>query len=828
MKQRKNGHRSIVSAASLLSLTALAVATSVVSCAEEDLVNSIPMSNVLTFQVKVNDAVETKTRSGIDNTLDGFFPTSSLELRSDDNTIFYANCEERNGIHMHYDTSNTKTRGTVRNNNNFYDSFLLYGYTYDANGSFLESTTVSENINGVTVNKSSSGTGWQPTDVTWPGASYKATFYAIAPNNSGATVSTNDGGPTFTYTVPQSTSDQKDLLVSKCENVSCDGKSAPTLTFNHALAAIKFTQGTIAPYTSIKKVEITGVYSDGRYNMNNDSWTTTTTSTDNYSISSTDDVLFLMPQTLPSGAQLKVTLSDGSTTKVLTSDLSNKEWEKGNQYTYKLSYEKITGTFKIEVTQTVSAPKAGGVATISVKSYFEYGDGSKIISVPWTATNAENTISISGEGNVDGETKNVTIGENPSTTTIEHANTLKSNQVGTEGAPHDLSMFNSVQSTANCYVVQGCGWYKLPLVYGNGITKGVVANGSNGFCFDASTNYMNHAGTSINNLTNKPYIYNNGYNLDASGKIVWESITGLIQSGSVQLCDNNTYLKFYVDPDKVQQGNAVIAVTTGSTVAWSWHIWVTDLDWESTYSYSKDGTDYKFMKMPLGFINDNPATTTAVQPRNIDIHFTQSISGGASKVVQVFQLGDAPTGTCTFYQWGRKDPFKAENQTTTVAGQVAQSAAIQNPSTFYNRSQSPYDWSKPSVNKGYDYWCVGNTSSGPSSANPVKKSIYDPSPVGYCVPPSAAHVALNMRQPGFVYDNNNGFSNSANGDYWELFGYILSGGSMESAGNEGYFWSASPNYSYSAYTLFCSDYGFLNLQSSDHRTYGATVRPVSE
>ena len=348
MKQRKNGHRSIVSAASLLSLTALAVATSVVSCAEEDLVNSIPMSNVLTFQVKVNDAVETKTRSGIDNTLDGFFPTSSLELRSDDNTIFYANCEERNGIHMHYDTSNTKTRGTVVNNNNFYDSFLLYGYTYGREETFTPSTAVNSSINGVSVSKGS-GTTWQPTDVTWPGADKKATFYAIAPNNSGATVSTNDGGPTFTYTVPQTAPEQKDLLVSKCENVSCDGKSAPTLTFNHALAAIKFAQGTITPYTSITKVEITGVYSNGTYNMNNDSWSGQS-STDNYSISSTDDVLFLMPQTLPSGAQLKVTLSYGSTTKVLTSDLSNKEWKKGNQYTYKLSYEKITGTFKIEVT----------------------------------------------------------------------------------------------------------------------------------------------------------------------------------------------------------------------------------------------------------------------------------------------------------------------------------------------------------------------------------------------------------------------------------------------------------------------------------------------
>lgn len=821
MKQRKNGHRSIVSAASLLSLTALAVATSVVSCAEEDLVNSIPMSNVLTFQVKVNDAVETKTRSGIDNTLDGFFPTSSLELRSDDNTIFYANCEERNGIHMHYDTSNTKTRGTVRNNNNFYDSFLLYGYTYGSGEEFTSSTSVNSSINGVSVSKGS-GTTWQPTGVTWPGADKKATFYAIAPADA-VTPSADAGGPRFTYTVPQSAFDQKDLLVSKCENVSCDGKSAPTLTFNHALAAIKFAQGTITPYTSITKVEITGVYSNGTYNMNNDSWSGQS-STDNYSISSTDDVLFLMPQTLPSGAQLKVTLSNGSTTKVLTSDLSNKEWKKGNQYTYSISVDQITGTFKIEVTQTVSAPKAGGDATISVKSYFEYGDRSTKISVPWTATysNDSGTQTINGDGNyADGETKDVSIGENPSIT-IEHANTLKNNRVGTVDAPYDLSMFNGVQSTANCYVVQGCGWYKLPLVYGNGITKGVVANGSNGFCFDSSTNYMNHAGTAINQLKNKPYIYgNDGYSL-SSGEIVWESITGLIQSGSVQLCDDGKYLKFYVDPDKVQQGNAVIAVkTSDGTIAWSWHIWVTDAAWEATYTYG----NYNFMCMPLGFVDGSTSPTSAA-PRTVNLQFTQNISGGASKTVKISQEGDASiSGTCTFYQWGRKDPFKAENQTTTADGQVAQSAAIQNPGQFIKYSGN---WSTA---EGYDYWCVGNTSTGTSSANPVKKSIYDPSPVGYCVPPSAAHAALSMGQSGLKYDNTNGFSNSANGDYWQLFGYIdMSSGSMDRAGNFGDFWSASPNISNKAYYLRCSYYdgGVVFPRNNYYRSTGYAVRPVSE
>ena len=816
MKQRKNGHRSIVSAASLLSLTALAVATSVVSCAEEDLVNSIPMSNVLTFQVKVNDAVETKTRSGIDNTLDGFFPTSSLELRSDDNTIFYANCEERNGIHMHYNTSNTKTRGTVVNKNNFYDSFLLYGYTYDANGSFLESTIVSENIKGVTVNKSSSGTGWQPTDVTWPGADKKATFYAIAPNNSGATVSTNDGGPTFTYTLPQTAPEQKDLLVSKCENVSCDGKSAPTLTFNHALAAIKFAKGNIAPSTSITKFEITGVQNSGTYDMNTGIWSGQS-STANYSILSTDDVLFLMPQTLPSGAQLKVTLSDGSTTKVLTSDLSG-NWQNGNQYTYKLSYEKITGTFHFEVipssTETITKDGTGEVS-FTVSSYFEYSDNgtTKKVAIPWSAgSNA----TLKGEG---GETaSSVTI----TTKSMSHQDALLCNLNDDENKPIDLSQFSDGQSTANCYVVQGCGWYKLPLVYGNGIKKGQSAKDANGeFGYNNSANYMNHAGTAISSLSNAPYIYNNGYDLGANGQIVWESITGLIKSGSVQLCDDGKYLKFYVDPTKVNQGNAVIAVkTTDDKIAWSWHIWVTDQDWESTYTYG----DYQFMKMPVGFVDDTTSPTLS-SPRTFIFKFKQNISGGASKTIKISQEGAASiSGTCTFYQWGRKDPFKAENQTTTADGQVAQSAAIQNPGKFI--AYSGGNWS---TDQGYDYWCVGNTSTGTSAQTiTVKKSIYDPSPVGYCVPPTAAHVALNMGQPGFVYDNN-GFSNSANGDYWQLFGYIdRSTGSVGSAGDLGSFWSASPNYGYDAYNLNCLSNGDVDPQDSRYRSSGFTVRPVSE
>ena len=45
--------------------------------------------------------------------------------------------------------------------------------------------------------------------------------------------------------------------------------------------------------------------------------------------------------------------------------------------------------------------------------------------------------------------------------------TLKeATEVGTKDNPHDLSMDNGQMTTANCYVVNAPGVYKLPLVYG--------------------------------------------------------------------------------------------------------------------------------------------------------------------------------------------------------------------------------------------------------------------------------------------------------------------------------------------------------------------------
>ena len=120
------------------------------SCAFDELHGIAGEDNVLSFGVEVNaGAPEVKpmggaTRSGdradssatgnavMSPDVEGFFPTSSIELSSVDGKTLYANCDERSGINMHNNVDYKITRGTIRYKSNFYDSFALYGYVYDS------------------------------------------------------------------------------------------------------------------------------------------------------------------------------------------------------------------------------------------------------------------------------------------------------------------------------------------------------------------------------------------------------------------------------------------------------------------------------------------------------------------------------------------------------------------------------------------------------------------------------------------------------------------------------------------------------------------------
>lgn len=371
------------------------------------------------------------------------------------------------------------------------------------------------------------------------------------------------------------------------------------------------------------------------------------------------------------------------------------------------------------------------------------------------------------------------------------------NYLGSDTKPHDLSYdYNGQMNTANCYVVTHPGYYKFPLVYGNAIKNGAtnaIAYGVKDGTSISST-FVNHLGNQITD----PYIYknlnNNSVELEAnSAELVWQDAENLISN--IDLSIDKHYIQFEITKENIQQGNAVIAVKDGSDIMWSWHIWVTNKNVYETYTYG----DYKFMPIALGQRETDQGTT------------------------------------CTFYQWGRKDPFPgatADSQPTdNIPSQTSYSSSILNPGKFIqgtNSSTFLHNWLSGNLK---DLWNVGNTSIENNTAT-SQKTIYDPSPVGFKVPPSAAFTAIGLST---AYWNstpgNNGISVPTTGDFWRAFGYLRwDTGSSADVGSNGVYWSCGPHEDSSIRNGWSLDFrsGGVNPQDGDVRSYGFTVRPVSE
>ena len=225
------------------------------------------------------------------------------------------------------------------------------------------------------------------------------------------------------------------------------------------------------------------------------------------------------------------------------------------------------------------------------------------------------TIQTSGTGNLSGS---VAAQEN-------------SHRMQTEAAVvnYDLSTRDGLMNTANCYLVHAPGTYSLPLVYGNAIKDG--ATNAAAYTSTASgTNilnpFFNHSGT----ITN-PYISDNGITL-TDAKLLWQDVNGMIEESSVQLSGNR--LAFRVT-DKIDYGNAVLAVFAGNTIAWSWHIWATDYDpyaadaTKTVQNRTSPNTQFDFMTQSLGWCPEKEYAA-----REARVKVTQSETG-ATRIITV-------------------------------------------------------------------------------------------------------------------------------------------------------------------------------------------------
>ena len=286
------------------------------------------------------------------------------------------------------------------------------------------------------------------------------------------------------------------------------------------------------------------------------------------------------------------------------------------------------------------------------------------------------------------------------------------------------------------------------------------------------------------------------------------------------------------------------------------------------------GVKYTFMGVFLGWCDFE---TTTYAARSVKVRFTQAETG-ATQVITIVQNAREmeKTGNNPYFQFGRKDPMLGGILTTSWppdpkscysdsgyafdksgTGKVSIGTAIQNPHVYYDRGPNyPLDWCSTSY---YNCWSADNIETTAYDKE-VVKTIYDPSPVGYHLPPPDAftgftYSGLTTREPsegdsyfGSQFNSPYTSSNDVGLNYgWTVYcnrmpgigNYDTSGGvifipgmshsssSYSGLGSFGFYWSAVGNSRDSGISMNYGPDGFELLYPSV-RYYGSTVRPVRE
>jgi len=371
---------------------------------------------------------------------------------------------------------------------------------------------------------------------------------------------------------------------------------------------------------------------------------------------------------------------------------------------------------------------------------------------------------------------------------------------GSTDAPYNLASSSgdaaTVENTANCYVVDAPGTYCIPLVYGNAIKNAAdnqAAYRASGSGKNVLTNFVDYHGNSIVS----PWM--TGYD---NAVVVWNDagIKSFIQvEHSIRTLNHRPYLVFTVPREYMRQGNAVVAVRDAdNAIMWSWHIWMTDaLAAQPIATTNHNGLTYEIMPQNLGFCYGeslgwtSPSRTVYVKlTQKTDVAYGIALSLPCEHIIAISQDGASGTtllaDNAPFYQWGRKDPFAAgagKGIYQTVDGEKSFyttypnwqyrsmsavlnnmtvnlnydtdniptiAATIQKPMTLY-RSINRYNGSSYYLNLWSAQYTAAETFAPETVAQPeVLKTIYDPCPVGYCIPPIGAFN-------GFVTNNANAY-----------------------------------------------------------------------
>ncbi len=406
--------------------------------------------------------------------------------------------------------------------------------------------------------------------------------------------------------------------------------------------------------------------------------------------------------------------------------------------------------------------------------------------------------------------------------------TIKGANANGDGRVTSAEIVNlSENGTANCYISRRAGQvYEFDAsVNGNGATTPAFSKTQNSMTQNAPEiapmNMIPRKLALLWETGEYEHCIIKNIKLDVENKKVYFSTSGMIGMPA-------------------NEGNALLAVyDNNDEVLWSWHIWSTDYE----------PNDHKVRH--IGGTN-----TLDMMDRNLGAFANEP---------------DDPASYGLLYQWGRKDPFVGSG--TNVVGEQMQvlstadqanggttwSQRIQyarrNPTTFMcQRDSKCYDW------LGIDTWAsqADNLWGNPNdlatinktsyNTNKGAKSLFDPCPVGWMVPPQDTWIQF-IKDVTWKYNYGTGTvaDFNVNGNWsagWNFYtnyaqtiqayypaaGYRHeSSGALTSVGARGAYWASS---SYAAGVIGASHLAFgsgdVGPLRTASRANGLSVRCVQE
>lgn len=737
----------------------------------------------------------------------------------------------------------------------------------------------------------------------WSWAIPHARFYAVFPQVKNEytkiklSPETYEGSPYIEFEAETEVTNQKDLMTACSGHVhySVQGTAPRTdLDFRHALTAIKFAVGqNLSINKTISKVEIRNALSKGKYTLS-DKFDGTGAKWENLSDAKTFNLeglavstnqnpnavltgndgdnytFYMIPQELTGkNITVYVEFADGSK---IESTLKG-SWLAGTTKTYKLSEKNSTWEYTLETTNPANvAYNQDKSNDYLVTSYRIAPDGTKQ-PVKWKAvgfeeydratdswtnlgTNKPTWLTAmskeNGEGGANAESGRATITKADLKDRLTEYNKVlqTATEKGAAGNYYNLSNANggdAIQNTANSYLISAPGYYRIPLVYGNAVKGGTTNESSYKTAHtgtDVLSNFKDHLGNDITT----PYInVQNASNPATQASIVWMDQQALVDGLSVTNDGNKSFVNFHVSAANIKNGNAVIAVKSADgTIMWSWHLWFDHSDALSTIACTNhEGDNFKVTKNILGYTIYKWKSTSYESPRVARMKIEQEVGNGAKKSAYI-TITQSPYAekeySTALYQFGRKDAFPGTNtlyESTFVENggdNISIVNAIQNPGTFYTDGNT---WG--TEYRYFNLWSMQTTSQTDASKTLVK-TVYDPCPVGFSMPPvktfsgvtTTGTTNTNNKDINALGDWDQGWhfyakdSSSPSTIYYPAIGSrTAKEGKLYGVKDRGYYWVGVPSSTSAGNNLDIRNTIVIPANNLN-RAVGCSIRPVAQ